>query len=1060
MIKIDVDFNKLEHVVHLADIHIRLYNRLGEYQRVFDTLYDDIEKLELDNFIIVVAGDILHSKIDLSPECLEVTSNFFRRLSSIAPTLIIDGNHDLNLSNNNRMRSLHPIINNIESDDLHYLSASDVYEVADVQFAHFGISDDKELWPRVEEITSDVKVCLHHGSVHGAATDIGYVINAKEMEHNAFDGFDIVMLGDIHKYQIMQDRNVSESKPIIAYPGSLLQQNHGENLENHGFILWDMQDCSMKFHHVANDTGYCTVVLEDGVMDLPVGGPKNLRLRLLHDEADNSAVQKALALIKKQFNVIDSSISRISTSLEYSNGVSPGLEIGNLEELNLQNKLIMEWLDQHYPNLSDALLESISSINMKMNDKVDFNDQSRNIHWRPLEFKFSNLFSYGEDNYINFTNFNGTLGIFAPNASGKSSSMEALIFTLFDKTPRAFKGDHIMNNRKKNFKCELKFEVNGEIYGIRREGTRNKAGAVRVDVEFWKQDEEGKIVSLNGEDRFTTNFNIRDIVGTYEDFILTTLSGQNGNALFIDKSHTERKNLLNQFMGLDVFEKLEKAASEESKELKGVLKKFGRDDFTDKLVGLQQNAEETTDKLSDNQSQLDELDEEVTLIQTDIETLSSQKIKVPEKLGDPDKLSSELTIISNKQDALGKNIDIIDGERNLSKEKINNIKNRVGEYDAILLKKNFDLHKKYENALTKVQAQFQSNNTVTAATTIAINNLLEFDYNMDCDVCVENNKSKIEQLDELRQTTEKLTQESLYLSSEIESHTELVYSLVTSVDRYNAYLSLRDKLSEEEDNHSTLLESYTKYTKQLDALIAQEVILVSDIESIAEYEESISKNKHLDGRIQELRYDLATKKNSISELSGQKLELHATLRVLENSKATIMDDLAEMSTVELEFEAHKYYIKAINRDGVPYDIISNVIPALEAEINSILSQIASFTVALDIDGKNFGGRIVYDSERTWPLENSSGMERFISGLAIRVALLRASNLPKSNFLIIDEGMGSLDNEYLYGMQLFFQMLKSQFDFIIVISHLDSVRDMVESVIEITKENGYSKINTK
>jgi len=54
----------------------------------------------------------------------------------------------------------------------------------------------------------------------------------------------------------------------------------------------------------------------------------------------------------------------------------------------------------------------------------------------------------------------------------------------------------------------------------------------------------------------------------------------------------------------------------------------------------------------------------------------------------------------------------------------------------------------------------------------------------------------------------------------------------------------------------------------------------------------------------------------------------------------------------------------------------------------------------------------------------------------------------------------LDNEYLYGMQLFFQMLKSQFDFIIVISHLDSVRDMVESVIEITKENGYSKINTK
>ena len=105
------------------------------------------------------------------------------------------------------------------------------------------------------------------------------------------------------------------------------------------------------------------------------------------------------------------------------------------------------------------------------------------------------------------------------------------------------------------------------------------------------------------------------------------------------------------------------------------------------------------------------------------------------------------------------------------------------------------------------------------------------------------------------------------------------------------------------------------------------------------------------------------------------------------------------------------------KDGLPYKLISKTIPSIEAEINSILSQIVTFSIALDVDGKNFGGRIVYDHERSWPLENSSGMERFISSLAIRVALLKASNLPKSNFLIIDEGMGSLDTEFLHGMQL-------------------------------------------
>ena len=86
------------------------------------------------------------------------------------------------------------------------------------------------------------------------------------------------------------------------------------------------------------------------------------------------------------------------------------------------------------------------------------------------------------------------------------------------------------------------------------------------------------------------------------------------------------------------------------------------------------------------------------------------------------------------------------------------------------------------------------------------------------------------------------------------------------------------------------------------------------------------------------------------------------------------------------------------------------------------------------------------------------MEAFISSLAIRVALLKASNLPKSNFLIVDEGMGTLDSEYLHGMQLLFDMLKDEFEFIIIISHLDNARDMVDNIIEITQKDGFSYIS--
>jgi DNA repair exonuclease SbcCD ATPase subunit len=170
-----------------------------------------------------------------------------------------------------------------------------------------------------------------------------------------------------------------------------------------------------------------------------------------------------------------------------------------------------------------------------------------------------------------------------------------------------------------------------------------------------------------------------------------------------------------------------------------------------------------------------------------------------------------------------------------------------------------------------------------------------------------------------------------------------------------------------------------------------------------------------------------------------------------------MNQIKEAEELENTYEAYKYYMGVVGRDGIPYELMSKVIPNIEAEINNILSQIVDFTISLEVDGKNIVGKLNYDYDRIWPLENSSGMERFISSLAIRVALMNASNLPKSNFMIVDEGLGTLDAENLSSMHTLFGILKTQFDFLIVISHLDTVRDMVDNLIEIKREDGFSYI---
>ena len=168
------------------------------------------------------------------------------------------------------------------------------------------------------------------------------------------------------------------------------------------------------------------------------------------------------------------------------------------------------------------------------------------------------------------------------------------------------------------------------------------------------------------------------------------------------------------------------------------------------------------------------------------------------------------------------------------------------------------------------------------------------------------------------------------------------------------------------------------------------------------------------------------------------------------------DQLNNLKELEDSYEAYKLYTNIINRDGIPYEIITKTLPEIEKEVNNILQQLVEFSITLQTDGKNIMTNIVYDDKR-WPLEMASGMEKFVSGLAIRVSLINISNLPRPNIICIDEGWGTLDQSNISSVGNLFTYLKHQFDFIWVISHLDSIKDSVDVLLEITKENGFSKI---
>ena len=215
------------------------------------------------------------------------------------------------------------------------------------------------------------------------------------------------------------------------------------------------------------------------------------------------------------------------------------------------------------------------------------------------------MFSYGEGNKVDFTKTKGIVGIFAPNASGKSALFDSLSFCIYDKTSRTFMAKNILNNRKTNFRCKLHFQIDDIDYYIeRRAKLINHGKNLKVDVDFWK-DEDGFITSLNGEQRKDTNKVIIQFLGKYEDFVLTTLSLQGDNALFIDKSQSERKEILAQFMGVDIFDKLYGLASDENRDNASLIRKFKSDDFTTRLADIENDLKTSIEEYGEMEKEQD-----------------------------------------------------------------------------------------------------------------------------------------------------------------------------------------------------------------------------------------------------------------------------------------------------------------------------------------------------------------------------------------------------------------------------------------------------------------------
>jgi DNA repair exonuclease SbcCD ATPase subunit len=278
---------KVKWIIHLSDLHIRTgdieASRYNEYLSVFQNLeksiYDEIKKKKClaEEVIIVITGDIFHNKNKIENYGLSLYNYIISILTKITKVVIIPGNHDFRQQYIGEPSLLESLTYSSKENGVYLMNETGTLKIENVLFSHVacydtlipgdsrGILADLPEFPTGEWWGSDEidwRVALFHGSFYQTKMNSRMDVQDRKNSYNFewISDFDYALLGDIHYRQ----RGVIRGMDVKwGYAGSLVQQNYGEDLIDHGYIMWDLEDHTKTIAvNVYNKKGFCYMGLD------------------------------------------------------------------------------------------------------------------------------------------------------------------------------------------------------------------------------------------------------------------------------------------------------------------------------------------------------------------------------------------------------------------------------------------------------------------------------------------------------------------------------------------------------------------------------------------------------------------------------------------------------------------------------------------------------------------------------------------------------------------------------------------------------------------------------
>ena len=760
-------------------------------------------------------------------------------------------------------------------------------------------------------------------------------------------------------------------------------------------------------------------------------------------------VRKAVDIAKYKYNPESVTYLNRAAGKQIKVAAPEGLEKQDLRDIKTQESLMAKYLEEY--EATEEVLQKVYELNKSFNKQIEENeDVMRNVNWSLQRLEWDNLFNYAEGNSVDFTKLEGIVGIFGKNYSGKSSIVDTLLYSMYNSTSKSIRKNlNIINQNRKDCVATATIKVDDTNYVIQRKSskyTKRLKGVetqeATTDLEFYSEDALGTHIGLNGTSRQDTDKNVRKYFGTLQDFLATSMASQLDSLSFINEGSTKRKEFLAKFLDLEIFDKKFKMAKEASAEIKSALKRLEGIDFETSIKNIKSEITKCQLAIEKNKAVCATVKSEQDDLVDMVKGLEIKISSVPAEIIDP--VMTAKKIVEKERIILQ-----INEKKTLAQKNIQENKSKYEKIENFL--KTFEIEKYLEKKESFAKIKEELEILLSQIDKLSEQkSLLTTEQQKLCSDCYPL----------INETIEKKASEIFTISEKINT-----ISQVQSSDeqaKINEYIEKYEALNKKRDSLANSITTSNLTIERADSLLFKEQVNLDKLRTKAtEYEENKDAIENLKQLISDkdlLETKISSKQKELSDCNQKIMQLHKKHGSAEQKLIHVQNQHTELKSLEQDFAAYHLFMVCCHPNGVSYEIIKERLPYINQEISKILTNIVDFEVFISNNEDKLDIFIKHPSYEPRPLEMGSGAEKTIASMAIRLAFLTVSSLPKSDLFILDEPGTALDEDNMEGFVRILDMIKGYFKTVVLISHLDSLKDCVDMQINIERKDGFAHVN--